>query len=143
VTWVPVPPIPLAGSKARRLCEGYSVCPETGEIRSARNELLKPRYVDARTLGIHVWAQEPNGRRVGTTSSLPRLIAVALLRAGLVHPPTPGSHCERVGTLDRRTPPTLQNLRWFAVGDAAPEPLRLTARGLELLGTVPTPGGPC
>lgn len=143
MTWIPVPAMPLRCGSPRRLCEGYSVCPETGEARNARNELLKAHRTDPRTLAVGVQAQEPNGRRVTTSCSLAGLIAQALVRQGLAFPPTPGSHVDRVTLADRRERPTLRNLRWMPVGDAAPAPIVLTARGLALLGNVPTPGGPC
>lgn len=140
VTWIPVPPIPLARASSR-LAEGYAACPETGEIRGPSGQVLAARRAGPRALGIHAWAELPGGRRARTSASPARLVALALLRAGLVDPPPPETHGELARLVDPGQPPRLANLTWVGRRGAADLPLRLTPAGRDLLDPARQPGG--
>ncbi len=140
MTWIPVPPIPLARG-ALRLAEGYSACPETGEIRGPSGVILAARPAGSRALGVHAWAVRPGGSRARTSTSPARLVALALLRAGLVDPPPAGTHGELARLVDPGQPPRLANLAWLGRRGAPDHPLHLTAAGRGRLDLARPPGG--
>jgi len=104
-------------------------------VRNSRGRILQARRAGGRgSRAIHVWTQRAGGRRGKTTTTAARVIALGLLRAGLVEAPNPQTHLERASLIDVRSPPRVSNLAWQGRYGSPRTPLVLTQAGRDILG---------
>ena len=134
MTWIPIPRVPLVCAKMC-IVTGYHACPETGEIRNPVGQILTARRPGgAGGCSVRVMAEGGGVRRRKTCTTSGRLVALAMLKAGLVVRPNETTHHHRVTVVDKRALPRWSNLAWQGRWNGARAPLVLTPTGHDLLG---------